>query len=212
MMIGALKEFFLKIRTASRPSMSGRPTSIMTRSICPPFAACTPLAPVSTEMASNSSWSDNCSTSASRNSVSSSTIRILRAVAIKSLGNRSWLPRVKQVEQSTRKAQAQPAYTAGDDATFGLLKLYAPDNAGKFDLEDKARKSPTGLVVDRPPVHQSGAWSFRHQGQQAGRRRRDSGGVLSAGPIVVAPGPPPTTADAVAGQADHCSGRMVRRP
>ena len=47
MMIGALKPFLRRMRTASRPSMSGRPTSMMTRSIWPALAACTPLVPVS---------------------------------------------------------------------------------------------------------------------------------------------------------------------
>src|SRR6202022_2665694 len=46
------------------------------------LAALAPLAPVSTAEASNSSCSDNCSTSVSRRSVSSSTIRILRALAL----------------------------------------------------------------------------------------------------------------------------------
>jgi len=49
----------------------------------PIFAALAPLAPVSTAEASNSSCSDNCSTSVSRRSVSSSTIRILRALAMR---------------------------------------------------------------------------------------------------------------------------------
>ena len=48
MMIGALKPFLRRMRTASRPSMSGRPTSMITRSIWPPWRACTPLVPVST--------------------------------------------------------------------------------------------------------------------------------------------------------------------
>ena len=39
MMIGALKPFLRKMRTASRPSMSGSPTSMITRSICPALAA-----------------------------------------------------------------------------------------------------------------------------------------------------------------------------
>src|SRR6202035_2039194 len=55
-------------------------TSMMTRSICPARAACTPLAPLSADTASNSSCSDSCSTSASRSSASSSTIRILRTL------------------------------------------------------------------------------------------------------------------------------------
>ncbi len=45
MMTGALNPFLRRMRTASRPSTSGRPTSMMTRSIWPAFAACTPLAP-----------------------------------------------------------------------------------------------------------------------------------------------------------------------
>ena len=49
MMIGALKPFLRRMRTASRPSMSGSPTSMMTRSIWPALAACTPLAPVSSD-------------------------------------------------------------------------------------------------------------------------------------------------------------------
>ena len=48
MMIGALKPFLRRIRTASRPSMSGSPTSMITRSIWPALAACTPLVPLST--------------------------------------------------------------------------------------------------------------------------------------------------------------------
>src|SRR3974377_1638130 len=47
MMIGALNPFLRKMRTASRPSMSGRPTSMITRSICPALAACTALVPFS---------------------------------------------------------------------------------------------------------------------------------------------------------------------
>jgi hypothetical protein len=39
-MIGALKPFLRRMRTASRPSMSGRPTSMITRSISPALAAC----------------------------------------------------------------------------------------------------------------------------------------------------------------------------
>src|SRR5947209_7974145 len=79
---GALKPPLRSERTTSRPSVSGRPTSMSTRSGELILAAVAPLAPVSTAEASNSSCSDNCSTSASRRSVSSSTIRILRALAI----------------------------------------------------------------------------------------------------------------------------------
>ena len=64
MMIGALKPFLRRMRTASRPSMSGRPTSMMTRSIWPALAACTPLVPESTATASNSSCRASCSTRA----------------------------------------------------------------------------------------------------------------------------------------------------
>jgi hypothetical protein len=45
------------MRTASRPSTSGSPTSMITRSICPALAACTPLVPLSTAIDSNSSCS-----------------------------------------------------------------------------------------------------------------------------------------------------------
>ena len=45
MMIGDLKPFLRRMRTTSRPSTSGRPTSMITRSICPPLAACTALVP-----------------------------------------------------------------------------------------------------------------------------------------------------------------------
>jgi len=45
----ALKPFLRRIRTASRPSISGNPTSIMTRSIWPALADCTPLMPGSFE-------------------------------------------------------------------------------------------------------------------------------------------------------------------
>src|SRR5437879_4685072 len=82
MMIGALKPPLRSERTTSRPSVSGRPTSISTRSGELALAALAPLAPVSTAEASNSSCRDNCSTSVSRRSVSSSTIRILRSLAI----------------------------------------------------------------------------------------------------------------------------------
>src|SRR5450759_659691 len=82
MMIGALKPPLRRERTTSRPSVSGSPTSISTRSGELALAALAPLAPVSTAEASNSSCSDNCSTSVSRRSVSSSTIRILRALAM----------------------------------------------------------------------------------------------------------------------------------
>ena len=82
MMIGALKPFLRRMRTASRPSMSGMPTSMITRSIGPALAACTPLLPLSTAIASNSSCSDSCSVSASRISGSSSTMRILRVFGI----------------------------------------------------------------------------------------------------------------------------------
>src|SRR3954463_8365071 len=81
-MMGALKPPLRRERTTSRPSVSGKPTSISTRSGALALAALAPLAPVSTADASNSSCSDNCSTSVSRRSVSSSTIRILRALAI----------------------------------------------------------------------------------------------------------------------------------
>ena len=54
---GALKPFLRRMRTASRPSMSGKPTSMMTRSICPALAACTPLLPFSAATASYSSYS-----------------------------------------------------------------------------------------------------------------------------------------------------------
>ena len=74
-MIGALKPFLRRMRTASRPSTSGRPTSMITRSICPTLAVCTPLVPLSTAIGSNS-CSASCSTSASRSSESSSTIRM----------------------------------------------------------------------------------------------------------------------------------------
>src|SRR2546427_12358975 len=47
MMMGALKPFLRRMRTASRPSTSGSPTSMITRSICPALAACTPLVPLS---------------------------------------------------------------------------------------------------------------------------------------------------------------------
>ena len=80
MMIGALKPFLRKMRTASRPSMSGSPTSMITRSICPALAACTPLLPSSTATASNSSRSESCSVSASRSSGSSSTMRNLTGI------------------------------------------------------------------------------------------------------------------------------------
>src|SRR4051812_42260236 len=82
MMIGALKPPLRKLRTTSRPSVSGSPTSISTRSGELILAALAPFAPVSTAEASNSSCSDSCSTSASRRSLSSSTISILRALAI----------------------------------------------------------------------------------------------------------------------------------
>src|SRR6476661_3586451 len=82
MMIGALKPPLRRLRTTSRPSVSGKPTSISTRSGELALAALAPLAPVSTAEASNSSCSDNCSTSVSRRSLSSSTIRILRALGI----------------------------------------------------------------------------------------------------------------------------------
>src|SRR5690242_21026750 len=82
MMIGALKPPLRSDRTTSRPSVSGRPTSISTRSGALALAALAPLAPVSTADASNSSCNDNCSTKVSRRSVSSSTIRILRALAM----------------------------------------------------------------------------------------------------------------------------------
>src|SRR5450631_138292 len=82
MMIGALKPPLRRERTTSRPSVSGNPTSISTRSGASDLAALAPLAPVSTAEASNSSCSDNCSISVSRKSVSSSTIRILRALAM----------------------------------------------------------------------------------------------------------------------------------
>src|SRR5512140_2459168 len=82
MMMGALKPPLRRERTTSRPSVSGSPTSISTRSGALALAALAPLAPVSTAEASNSSCSDNCSTSVSRRSLSSSTIRILRALGI----------------------------------------------------------------------------------------------------------------------------------
>ena len=77
MMIGALKPFLRRMRTASRPSMSGKPTSMMTRSICPALAACRPLLPFSAATASYSSYSESCSVSAPRSSGSSSIMRIL---------------------------------------------------------------------------------------------------------------------------------------
>src|SRR5262249_13005116 len=80
MMIGALKPPLRSERTTSRPSVSGRPTSISTRSGELAFAALAPFAPVPTAEASHSACSDNCSTSASRRPVSSSTMRRLRAV------------------------------------------------------------------------------------------------------------------------------------
>src|ERR1700748_2366187 len=43
MMMGALKPFLRRMRTASRPSTSGSPTSMITRSICPALAALHPL-------------------------------------------------------------------------------------------------------------------------------------------------------------------------
>src|SRR3954464_8456093 len=82
MMIGALKPPLRRLRTTSLPSVSGKPTSISTKSGELALAALAPLAPVSTAEASNSSCSDNCSTSVSRRSLSSSTIRILRALGI----------------------------------------------------------------------------------------------------------------------------------
>src|SRR6516165_6636631 len=82
MMIGALKPFLRRMRTASRPSTSGSPTSMITRSICPALAVCIPLVPLSTAIDSNSSCSASCWTSASRSSESSSTIRILRVFVI----------------------------------------------------------------------------------------------------------------------------------
>src|SRR5579871_1972396 len=85
MMIGAFKPPLRRLRTTSRPSVSGNPTCISTRSGALALAALAPLAPVSTAEASNSSCSDNCSTSVSRRSVSSSTIRILRALAMGSV-------------------------------------------------------------------------------------------------------------------------------
>src|SRR5215813_13429645 len=84
MMIGALKPFLRRMRTASRPSMSGKPTSMITRSICPALAACTPLLPFSAATASYSSYSESCSVSAPRSSESSSIIRILRVFGIDS--------------------------------------------------------------------------------------------------------------------------------
>src|SRR4029077_1150900 len=82
MMIGALKPPLRKERTTSRPSVSGKPTSINTRSGELAFAAVAPLAPVSTAEASNSSCNDSCSTNVSRRSVLSSPMRILRALAM----------------------------------------------------------------------------------------------------------------------------------
>src|SRR5215470_11008986 len=164
------------MRTASRPSMSGSPTSIMIRSICPPLAACTPLVPVSTEMASNSSCSDNCSTNASRSSASSSTIKILRAVVIKSLEGLYWMPHFRQIEQSTRKAQAT-SQRYGDDDISILSTSYASDNARKCEHPHKARQPQAGMVVGRALADQSGAWPLGDQGQQAGRGWGNSGRV-----------------------------------
>src|SRR6516164_4056355 len=94
MMIGALKPFLRNMRTASRPSRSGRPTSMITRSTWPDLAACTPLLPLSTATDSNSSCKASCSTIASRNSASSSTISILRVFVMAAIsGNYPSSPR-----------------------------------------------------------------------------------------------------------------------
>ena len=108
MMIGALKPFLRRMRTASRPSTSGSPTSMITRSIWPALAACTPLVPLSTAIASNSSCSASCSTSASRSSASSSTIRILRVLGnVKAASGQSIRPAAPgEVEHSGLKEQA----------------------------------------------------------------------------------------------------------
>ena len=82
MMIGALKPFLRRMRTASRPSMSGRPTSMMTRSIWPALAACTPLVPVSTAHRLELLVQRELLDQGVRSSVSSSTIRILRLLGI----------------------------------------------------------------------------------------------------------------------------------
>src|SRR5205823_6023057 len=121
MMMGALKPFLRNIRTASRPSMSGRPTSMMTRSISPALADCTAWVPVSTATASNSSCKANCSTSVSRMSASSSTTRILRELAM-------ILPRALiagrpahdcfEVDPSREKAQARRRFSEGSEKSM----------------------------------------------------------------------------------------------
>src|SRR5262245_49440299 len=97
MMIGALKPPLRRIRTASRPSTSGRPTSMITRSTWLDLAACTPLAPFSTAIDSNSSCNASCSTSASRSSGSSSTIRILRTLVIDQGSGTVWAASVANI-------------------------------------------------------------------------------------------------------------------
>ena len=214
MMIGALKPFLRRMRTASRPSMSGRPTSMMTRSIWPALAACTPLLPFSTATASNSSCSDSCSVSASRSSVSSSTIRILRVFGINSEPRRRFAAPI--VARSRTSAAIQ------EQAAVGNLGANVADRA-------KVSKA-SGLSS---PVHSSGCPSARpgrparkgwliaggkmlrvalgRAGIRAHKREGDgahAGRPVSSGAAVVARRPPA----AAAHHACQCAGSPLMTP
>src|ERR1700756_2115630 len=171
MMIGALNPFLRRIRTASWPSTSGSPTSIITRSTWPALAACTPLVPFSQETASNSSWSASCSTSASRNSESSSTIRILRLLAIAQASRFGRGGAAScEVDPSGNKEQAG----TGDIPGHGECKDFAPCPPGSVKGDPGGAtggRAQPRVAYGRAGAYSGGAGPRGRAIRQAGRRQ-----------------------------------------
>src|SRR6266849_1957025 len=156
MMTGALKPFLRNMRTASRPSMSGSPTSMMTRSISPALADCTALVPVSTATASNSSCIPNCSTSASRMSASSSTTRILRELAMmkpraliagRTTDDRFEVDRSREKEQARRRCSDGPEKSMRPKRVFGGETLRRRTTLRQIRVRARAGRGSEGWLA-----------------------------------------------------------------
>src|SRR5262245_47652988 len=208
--IGALKPFLRKMRTASRPSTSGRPTSIITRSICPFFAACTPFVPLSTAMASNSSCNANCSTNASRSSASSSTIRIVRLLAIvpRPLQGRKRCPYgSREIEHSTLKEQAGTAIEVQEPSNIDAKKVLV-----SYHSTPQARRFKPRLAHSRNAGAAGRNRARRHQGQQTRRRWWHATRHFSATAALVARRQASAARHLVAGATNKPGRCLVRRP
>ena len=214
MMIGALKPFLRRMRTASRPSMSGRPTSMITRSIWPALAACTPLVPLSTatdfellvqrelldqrvaQLAHRRPRSGSCGHSTFEPSRK-------QAPAIRTVG---------EVEHSGVKEQAgfatRTRFASIPDASalFYAAAGVFGDSRAHPPREPDPRRAAGGAARD------SGrARPRRHPRQQARRRRRNPARAVSAGPPVVAGRPLAAATQPAAASAHYPEPGVVRR-